>query len=40
MGLEEFYLTKAEECRQAGDSFGASYWMTRAFEAACLEDNL
>lgn len=34
--LEEFYLTKAEECRKIGDSFGASYWVHRAFEVSCL----
>lgn len=36
LSLEEYYLTRAEECRQDGDSFGASYWTQRAFEASCL----
>jgi hypothetical protein len=36
MSLEEYYLTRADECRQANDSFGASYWMQRAFEASSL----
>lgn len=36
MGLEEFYLDKAEDCRKIGDAFGASYWMQRAFEASAL----
>ena len=36
--LEEYYLDRAEECRQVNDAFGAAYWMARAFEASALGD--
>ena len=34
--LESFYKNKAFECTLKGDSFGASYWLMRAFEISCL----
>lgn len=34
--LEEYYLTKADECRQANDSFGAAYYMKQAFIVSCM----
>lgn len=34
--LEEYYLDRADVCRKIGDSFGASYWVQRAYEVSCL----
>ena len=36
--LEEVYQEKAAQCREKGDTFGASYWYQRAFEVSCLGD--
>jgi hypothetical protein len=36
--LEDVYRQKAFQCREKGDTFGASYWLMRAFEASCLGD--
>lgn len=37
--LEQFYIDLALECKDKNDLFGWHYYMQRAFEAACLEDN-